>query len=451
MTQRGLVLRQRRIRIEGLAATLALSFYLFGAGNCLGQQTSPSSQNQNIPDAPSAVRPPQPEPPAPVPAETPDHPRADNPPPNEPPPNEAPNQTGEGARGTDPEAPPPMPGVKTVPQGGETKERPSGQDQLYKFVVTTNEVIVPVRVTDSSNARIDGLLPKDFSVYEDGKKQTMNFFTSDPVALSAAVIIDLGLPDVAIQRINQTFPALESSFSPFDEVSLYTYSSAVSRQTGFGSASHQLTAMLNELKTVRGRNNGPPVLGGPMGPQGPTVNGRPMDPNVPAVITPPKESHVLNDAILRAALDLSKRDKTRRKIIFVITDGREYRSTASYRDVLKVLLSNGIAVYGVAVESSAIPGYNKLERIHLPLFGYSDILPKYSSATAGEIFTDFSRTAIEGSYARVMNEARNEYTLGYVTRASLSNAYRQVEVRVALPDVKVYARDGYYPAPPAAR
>ena len=344
-----------------------------------------------------------------------------------------------------------MPGVKTVPQGGETKGRASGQDELYKFVVTTNEVIEPVRVTDSSGARIDGLLPKDFSVYEDGKKQTMNFFTSDPVALSAAIVIDLGLPDVAIQRVNQTFPALESAFSPFDEVSLYTYSSAVSRQTSFGSASKQLTATLNELKTVRGRNNGPPVLSGPMGPQGPTINGRTVDPNVPVVITPPKESHVLNDAILRAALDLSRRDKTRRKIIFIVTDGREYRSTASYRDVLKVLLSQGIAVYAVAVESSAIPGYNRLERIHLPRFGYSDILPKYSSATAGEIFTDFSRTAIEASYARAMSEARNEYTLGYVTRSTPSSAYRQVEVRVALPDVKVYARDGYYPAPPAAR
>jgi VWFA-related protein len=343
-----------------------------------------------------------------------------------------------------------MPDDKTGPEGG-AQERPSGQEQLYKFKITTNEVIVPVRVTDPSNSRIDGLLPKDFSVYEDGKKQTMNFFTSDPVALSAAVIIDLGLPDVAVQRVNQTFPALESSFSQFDEVSLYTYSSAVSRQTEFGSASRQLTATLNGLKAVRGRNNGPAVMSGPMASPGPVINGRPIDPNTPAVSTPPKESHVLNDAVLRAALDLSKRDKTRRRIIFIISDGREYRSTASYRDVLKVLLSNGIAVYAVAVESSAIPGYNKLERMHLPRFGYSDILPKYKSATAGEIFTDFSRTSIEASYARVMSEARNEYTLGYVTRATLSNAYRQVEVRVALPDVKVYARDGYYPAPPGSR
>jgi hypothetical protein len=79
--------------------------------------------------------------------------------------------------------------------------------------------------------------------------------------------------------------------------------------------------------------------------------------------------------------------------------------------------------------------------------GYSDILPKYSSATAGEIYTDFSSSAMENTYARAIGDARNQYTLGYVTRATLSSAYRQIEVKVARPDVKVYAEDGYYPLP----
>jgi len=442
-------LYQGKIGKRALTRLLILWFCTFSGSAASPQQAGTDTKKQDIPDAPSAVRPPQPSPPTPVPAETPDHPReegppGDLPPPEAPPPGEESGPSGQETRG--PSSPSGTAAQPVAPQ-----KPPTGQDELYKFTVTTNEVIVPVRVTDNSGARIDGLLSRDFSVFEDGKKQTMNFFTSDPVALSAAVLIDLGLPDVAVQRINQTFSVLESAFSQFDEVSLYTYSTAVSRQTDFGLASRQMAATLNDLKSARGRNNGPPVMGGPMGPGGPTVNNTPVDPNVPRVMTPPKESHVLNDAILRAALDLSKRDKTRRKIIFIITDGREYRSSASYRDVLKVLLSHGITVYAVAVEAAAIPGYNKIERLHMPGFGYSDILPKYSSATAGEIFTDFSRTGIEESYARAMSEARNEYTLGYQTRATPSTAYRQVEVRVARPEVKVYARDGYYPAPPVSR
>jgi VWFA-related protein len=298
-----------------------------------------------------------------------------------------------------------------------------------------------------SGRMIDVLLPKDFSIYEDRVKQNLDFFTSDPFPLSAAIIFDLGMADTAVQKVKETLPALEGAFSQFDEVSIYTYSSRVGKAVDYTSVGKRLTAALNDLKSVSGRNNSPPVTSGPLGPQGPTVNGTPIDPSVPPVITPQKESHVLNDSVLAAALDLSKREKTRRKVIFIISDGREYRSDASYSDVMKVLLSNGIMVYGVGVEGAAIPGYNKLAKLHLPKFGYSDILPKYANATGGEVFNEFSRQAIEDIYSRLIGEARNQYTLGYLTRATPSSNYRQIEVRVARPDLKLYAKDGYYPLP----
>ncbi len=126
---------------------------------------------------------------------------------------------------------------------------------------------------------VPGLLHSDFSVYENGKKQTMNFFTSDPFALSAAVIVDLGMPDITVQKVNRTFPALEGSFSQFDEVALYTYRNTVSRMADYGSASRKLATALNELKTKHGENNGVPVTGGPLaGTQGPMVNNIPIDP-----------------------------------------------------------------------------------------------------------------------------------------------------------------------------
>ena len=192
-------------------------------------------------------------------------------------------------------------------------------------------------------------------------------------------------------------------------------------------------------------------MNGPLGPQGPTVNGVPIErPGAPVNTTPPKDVSVLNDAILRAALDLSKRNRANRKIIFVISQGREYGSRAAYKDVLKVLLSREAAVYGIAVEGSAIPVYNKLERLHVPKFGYSDLLPKYALATGGDIFTEFSRDAVEAAYARATGEARNQYTLGYTTRITPSSTYREIEVRVARPGLKISAKSGYYPLPPTA-
>jgi VWFA-related protein len=443
-----------------VAGTAILLFCLTLGALAAQQQTQqPGDQKQEIPDAPSASRPPQPFPATPpvepqgVPATEP--PVEQAPSGNEPPPSyakPAPSAT------DDTTSPPPHPlDVKTVPEGGAPPDAgSSSQDELFKITRNVNQVIVPVRVTDDSGHLVNGLLPKDFSVLEDGKKRVLNFFTSDPLAISAAVVFDLGMADVNVQRVNQTLPALEGAFSQFDEVAIYTYSTTVGRMADFGSVGKRLDAVLSQLKNDRGENNGVPVTSGPLGPQGPMINNIPVDRSIPPPISPAKQAHALNDAILAAAMDLGKREKSRRKIIFVISDGREYRSNASYSDVLKVLLSNGVLVYGIGVGGSAIPGYKQLERLHIPGQGYSDILPRYANATGGEILSEYSKANIESAYQRAIGDARNQYTLGYATAATPSSSYREIEVRVGRPGCKssdlrpcvlVYARAGYYPLP----
>jgi VWFA-related protein len=350
-----------------------------------------------------------------------------------------------------------MPPVKTVPEGTVAVDSENPREDLYKIGVTVNYVVVPVTVKDGEGRLVSGLRPQDFSVLENGQKQKLNYFTSDPFPLSAAVIFDLGMSDSGVRKIQETLPALQGAFSQFDEIAIYTYSSTVSRVSDYATVGQQLTAVLNQVKTYTGRNNGPPVTGGPLGPQGPIINGRPVDSQVQPVITPPKESHVINDAILMAARDLAKRDRVRRKIIFVISDGREIGSKASYADTLKVLLTQNVIVYAVGVEGAAIPGYGKLQKVHLPKldvpgvgsfnFGYGNILPKYVSATGGgAVYAENAKADIESAYARAIGDARNQYTLAYSAKPG-AGGYREIEVRVRRPDVKVYSKAGYYPLP----
>ena len=346
-----------------------------------------------------------------------------------------------------------MPPVETLPAGSMPRNQlgSNPKEGLYTIPVSVNFVQIPVMVKDSNGRRVDGLLPKDFTVLENGKKQTLSYFTSDPFELSVAVVLDIGMPDVALQKVNATYSSLVGAFSPYDEVALYTYSSTVSQVSDFTRRSERLTAMLNEMKLVRGHNNGPPQLGGPMA-SGPTVNGAPVGgPTIAPVNTPPREAHVLNDAILRAALDLGKRERTRRKVIFVISDGRDLGSRASYRDVLKVLETRDIQVKAVVVDSGALPGYRQLDHFHLRGQGYSDILPKYTSATGGgNIFPELSRNAIEEAYAQITSEARNQYTLAYTPKPTTGGAvYRSIEVFVDKKGLKIAAKDGYYPVPSA--
>lgn len=333
-----------------------------------------------------------------------------------------------------PHAPPALP-PQTAPE-----EAAGTLKVIVKFVS------VPVTVKDNSGRLVEGLLPKDFQLLENGAKQDLKYFTSDPFAISAAIVFDQGMPDVAVRKLNQTFPALEGAFSKYDEVALYTYSSAVRKVKDFGALGKGTTAALNSLKTETGRNSGPPVIGGPFGSE-PSVNGRAVGGGPTRINTVPQESHVLNDALLKAALDLSRRERGRRKILFIVSDGREKGSEAAYSDVLRFLLTNEITVYAVAVDAGSLPGIRKIEQLKLPRQGYSNILPKYANATGGEVFSEFSKEAMEEAYARATGDARDQYTLGYYTHAK-PGAFRELEVLVARKGVKVQAKAGFYPMPP---
>ena len=227
---------------------------------------------RGIPDAPSATKPPQPFPSSTAaPTATPGQPPADQTPP---PDQNAPSNDGPGAD----QPPVPTPNIKTVPEGGATPTpapNTNSRDQIFTIIRNVNFVAVPVTVKDRNTGRmVDGLLPQDFSVLEDGVKQKLTYFTSDPFFLSAAIVYDLGLPDASVRKINQTFSAMTGAFSQYDQVSVYTYSTAVTRVSDFTPPNQRLTTVLDSLKVNRGQNNGVPVVSGPLA-GGPTINGMP--------------------------------------------------------------------------------------------------------------------------------------------------------------------------------
>src|SRR5580658_9053499 len=403
-----------------------------------------SSQNNDIPDAPTVQPASETPEPAPVPIPKPEEkkPVERDPWTNQPiskPATAADPGSGSTSAPVGGTSTPPMPPVKTVPPGSSAKQGTSSDELLYTYRIHPTFVQVPVTVKDKQGH---------------GVEQKLSYFTADPFGLSVAVVLDLGMSDAEVQKINQTFPALIGAFAPYDEVAIYTYSSTVSQVSDFAGASRKLTALLTQMKTEQGRNDGVAVLNGPLA-NGPVINGIPVGSPTEPVNTPPKEAHVMNDAILQAALGLRNRDRTRRKVIFVISDGREYGSKASYRDVLRVLQSYEIQVQAVSVGSSALPVYDKIQRLHLPLQGYDDILPKYARATGGSEDRELTQSAIENIYAQVMSEARSQYTLGYTPvrpkTQQTATLYRDIEVIVHRPGLKIAAKTGYYALPAAAR
>jgi hypothetical protein len=59
---------------------------------------------------------------------------------------------------------------------------------------------------------------------------------------------------------------------------------------------------------------------------------------------------------------------------------------------------------------------------------------------------------IEKSYAKIAEEARNQYTLGYYSHQPvIDGKFRKIEVRLERPGLEVVAKQGYYPSGQDAR
>ncbi len=336
-----------------------------------------------------------------------------------------------------------------MPMAGE------GVASTTRFVVNVNFVEVPVTVKDNKGKLVAGLTFRDFKVFENEQREPLRLFTVDPFPLSIAFVIDQSLTSDVMAKVNNSLGAIQGALTPYDEVAVFSYNNGAQERTGFtGAQSSRLPAVLALTKET-GSEMMVPVNSGPLAGCNVHVNGNCADPNLQpgrsagggTFMTIPKEIHTLNDAVLAAAKELSTRPKGRRRIIYVISDGKEAGSKATYKEVLRYLETNKIAVYGTAVGDSARWGEGYISRIHLPFTMYENILAKYTLATGGTLDSEGSLNGIEKSYAKIAEEARTQYTLGYLSHQPvIDGKRRKIEVRVDRPGVEVIAKTGYYPS-----
>ena len=333
---------------------------------------------------------------------------------------------------------------------------PAGQGPATTLVIPVNEVIVPVTVRDKKGAMVPAIDWRKFRVFEDGIRQRISYFITDPVPLSVAFVVDQSLPADVMNRVNESLSAVTGAFAPSDTVAVFAYNSTPRMITDFtGAQGARLNVALSQAKAP-GRDMGVISPGGPMD-DGPTQNGKQLDPNVSphhgldvgnAII--PKEYHPLNDAILAAATELAKQPQGRRRVLYVISDGKEQGSKASYKEVVRFLLSNRISLSGTLVGDSAIWGVGYLDKFHLPLLPTmrDNLLPKYQIATGGMLDSEISENGMQLSFARITNSIRDQYTLTYASHANLlASRFHTIEVRIeGIPNLDIVAPDGYYPS-----
>jgi VWFA-related protein len=351
--------------------------------------------------------------------------------------------------------PPASSSLSPAPSQSPTYEAPAGkgEEAIQTLYLHVDAVDVAFTVKDSKGRLVPGLTAREVQVYENGLLQHIQLFTNEALPMSVAIVIDQSMTRDQMERVNDAMGALQDAFTQYDEVSIFTYNKSPRMITDFTGA--QSARAAQAIERSKGSGEDALMAGSLSGPMAQTtnINDSNFDYNTTPVrgqtgmqLNPPRDIHAMNDAILEAAKSLSNRPLGRRRVIYVISDGKEYGSTAKTKDVIKYLLTNQIEVDGTLVGDSAVWGLGTLDRIHLPLTMRDNVLPAYANASGGNIDAEFRTAAIEKSFTKIALEARTRYTVGYSTHEPfLDGKYRRLEVKVLHPDLTVLAPPGYWP------
>jgi len=328
------------------------------------------------------------------------------------------------------QAPPPATQVPAPVTGTTRPAAPADADQGRRhLVIHTEEVIVPVQVRRGGDA-VFGLERKDFRIFEDNVEQRVIFFLNEPLPLSVVFLVDSDLPQRTSEMVSKSLGAVLGGMAEEDELAVVLFAQFPRTVMDFGSDQTKIADVLK--RTDLGREFPLSASRTMTDPPHPTPTTE--EPGVPqhAKILG-GVSKDLDDAVMYCAEMLRTRGRDRRKLILVVSDGRNsHNNQASFTEVLRVVLANDISVYGVGVSDAV------LDRKRSAIFRYTDV-------TGGDIFYAPTRGGLEDDYTRILEEARNLYTLTYTPQdTDRSKDYHSIEVRVERPGLHVLARDGYF-------
>jgi VWFA-related protein len=321
------------------------------------------------------------------------------------------------------------PNAPPVAQQGKS----GGNDTRAYIISRTDAVLVPVTVKNRDGQLVGDLRSDEFRILQDGVEQKIIRFSSDPYPLSAVVVIDNNLSQKQSAQVQKSLVAIAAGFGPADEVALVTYDQFPKTVADFSFNNDQLFTTLKRLD-LGSHFPGSGFDGGPMS-AGPTANGHSLENGAPtplgAKLAP--ETKNLDDAVYAAGEMLKGRGRDRRKTVFLISDGNNSRhNDHTFNQTIQLLLTGDVSVYSISVG-------------HALLQHETARLEKYAADTGGDSFFAGSAPDLERLYAKVTEQARNQYILVFTPEeADRTKDYHTIEVRVRRPDLDVSAREGYY-------
>jgi Ca-activated chloride channel family protein len=293
-------------------------------------------------------------------------------------------------------------------------------------------VSLPVTVTDSGGRPVRGLSEQDFSVTEDGEPQTIRAFADKDIPLSLALIVDTS-PAMRGPWMNDTFFAIRQLVTDAvgveDEVSMWV----------FGRRPLELQAWTTKDGMLGSRYNIPDGGGAPLFETLSLVSKK-MD----------KARHVRRVVI--GVTGGTTSDGWRRDAgpAFAppvgraeppspaLSMGNPWSPSAERERALKDLKSQNLLFYAIGLETPR-RSENKVEPPPIDM----NELRLTSEFTGGYVDQVKSTDDLVPALARVREELRSQYLIGYVSSRGQDGKPHEVKVTVKNPEHRVRARQSY--------
>jgi len=299
--------------------------------------------------------------------------------------------------------------------------QPAEQAPAIKVEVDVVNVLCTVR--DRRGALVTDLGKDDFEIYEDGKLQTIRYFSREtdlPLTLGLLVDVSRSQERLIEAERHAASQFLTQVLRERDLAFLISFGPDVQLEQDFTSSRRLLRAALENLR-VRADPTG--VYQGP----------------VPTVAKP--RGTVLFDAVYLAAQE-KLRAEVGRKALVLISDGVDMGSHVSLAEAIEAAHKADAIIYSIHYfDPSAYRG--------MWVSASDRDLKKMSEDTGGRLFRVSRKNTLEAIFSEIQQELRSQYSLGYSpTNPVRDGGFRRLEVRTRRKDLTVQARKGYYAEPP---
>ena len=277
------------------------------------------------------------------------------------------------------------------------------QDSSPRVFSSRSEVVVVhATVTDGKSRPIAGLPREAFTVYEDGRAETVSFFHNEDNPVTVGLVLDCS---GSMQRKREAVIAAGLAFAasshPKDEMFTVNFNEHVwdglPPSMPFTTDVNQLRAAL-ERSTSRGKT-------------------------------------AMFDG-LRAGLEHLSKGHEQKKVLVLVSDGGDNASSSKFDGVLDLALRMDAIIYTISI-------HDEYDTDAKP-----DILKKLSRATGGESFFPHKLEEVTEVLERIAHDIRSGYTLGYSPSGETAG-YRAIRVEVHQRNgrkLNVRARSGYIAA-----